>query len=309
MANRLRGGTISLYAFTAIACAQFCFSQDLAPRAYVISPLGSSAVTLGYTYNTGSVLIDPAVPIENFRVRFQTQTLSYYRAFNLFGRSSNFVLLFPYAIAHANATVVGADQSVYRSGIADGRVRFSVNLWGGPAMKTKEFARWQEKGLIGFSFTAAVPTGQYDPVRLVNLGSNRWAFKPEIGVSRRWGRWVLEGYSGAWFFTPNNAYFPGTTRRTQRPIFALETHLNYYVTRRLWVSLDANFWNGAQSAKNGIEDADRQRNSRAGGTVAFPLNRHQALKFSYSGGTYVTIGGDYRTVSGVWQYSWLGKTE
>ena len=43
--------------------------------------------------------------------------------------------------------------------------------------------------------------GQYDPTKLVNLGSNRWTFKPELGYSRRWGHWLFDAYASVWFFT------------------------------------------------------------------------------------------------------------
>jgi len=291
------------------AAAPFGFGQDLAPRAYVITPVGSSAITAGYTFNTGSVFVDPSVPIQDFRVHFQTQTISYFYAFGVRGHSANIALVAPYAVANAQATVVGTQQKVYRSGIADSRVRFSLNLWGGPAMSTKDFRSWHEKGLMGVSITAIVPTGQYDPARLVNIGSNRWAFKPEIGFSRRWQRLVLEAYAGAWLYAPNNFYFPGDARRTQLPIGAGEAHLNYYAKPRLWVSLDGNFWTGGRSILNGNDNGGEQRNSRAGITVALPATRSQTFKFSYSRGTYVTIGGDYQTVSAAWQYSWIGKTE
>jgi len=74
---------------------------------------------------------------------------------------------------------------------------------------------------------------QYDPTKLINLGANRWAFKPELGLSRRWGHWVLDAYGGVWFFTENpeffsrNAYVPGVQTQTQDPAVVLETHLSY----------------------------------------------------------------------------------
>jgi len=250
------------------------------------------------------------VPLEDFRARYHAETLSYFYSFDTLGRSSNITLILPYAVGNFDATVVGQQTSVYRSGLADSRVRFALNLWGGPAMHVKDFASWKERGLLGVSLTALIPSGQYDPARVINVGSNRWGFKPEVGLSRRWGqRWVLESYFGGWFFTPNNFYFPGTSRRTQAPFFAMEAHLNYYVKPRLWISADGNFWDGGRSTLNGVEGNDRQKNSRAGVTVALPLNRRQALKFSFSRGTYVTIGGDYRTISAAWQYSWLAGRE
>jgi hypothetical protein len=283
--------------------------QDLAPRAYLITPAGSNAITLSYTFNQGSVFVDPTVPIQDLRVQFQTQAISYYRSYSLWGRSSNITVLIPYAVANAQGTVVGALQKVYRSGLADSRIRFSLNLKGGPAMSASDFIRWSERFLIGFSFTASVPTGQYDPARLINVGTDRWAFKPEIGLSKRWGRWVLDSYTGTWFFTPNDKFFPGNALRTQQLIGTGEAHLTYYVRRRLWISLDGNFWIGGRSTVDGQMKADEQRNSRAGATISIPVNKHQAVKVSYARGAYIQIGGNYSTLSLAWQYSWLGKQE
>ena len=56
---------------------------------------------------------------------------------------------------------------------------------------------------MGVSLKVLAPTGQYDPTKLVNWGTNRWAFKPELGYSRRWGNWILDSYGGAWFYTTN----------------------------------------------------------------------------------------------------------
>ena len=289
--------------------SQIISGQDLAPRAYVITPTGSNAVTLAYSYNDGSVFVDPTLPIEDLQIRFQTESISYYRSYDLWGRSSNLTLFFPYALAEAQGKVFGATTKVYRSGLADGRLRFAINLKGGPAVGLSNFSAFHETSLIGLSFTAVVPTGQYDPARIMNGGGNRFAFKPEIGFSRRWQRWVLDLYAGAWFFTANDSFFPATSVRTQQPVGAGEAHLTYYAKPRFWASLDGNFWAGGRSTVNGEKNADEQRNSRGGFTIAVPLNRHQSVKASYARGTYVTIGGNYRTFSVAWQYAWIDRSE
>ena len=71
-------------------------AQELAPRAYLVTPKASNAVTISWSWNTGDVTFDPAVPIVNTKGQFQTQVLSYYRAYGLFGRSSNMVVSLPY---------------------------------------------------------------------------------------------------------------------------------------------------------------------------------------------------------------------
>jgi hypothetical protein len=284
-------------------------AQDLAPHAYLITPTGANAVTLAYSFNQGSVFVDPDVPIQNLSVQFQTESIAYYHSFGILGRSANITALAPYALGTAQGLVGGSSAAIYRSGLADSRVRFAVNLMGGPAMRPEDFLHWREKALIGMSFTTVVPTGQYDPARLVNGGANRWAFKPEVGISNRWGRWVVDGYAGAWFFTPNRQWFPGSSVRKQQPVGTAETHLTYYLKPRLWASLDGNFWIGGRSGINGQLNADEQRNSRAGVTAAIPINRNQTFKLSYARGAYVRIGGNYSTISVAWQFSWLEKRE
>jgi hypothetical protein len=142
---------------------------------------------------------------------------------------------------------------------------------------------------------------------VINPGTNRWGFKPELGVSRRWGKWILDAYGGIWFFTANDEFFPGRSYRTQSPIYVGEGHFGYSLKPGLWCTLDGNLWAGGRSTVDGEENSDRQKNSRIGGTLSVPISKHQSLKFSISTGAYVTIGGDYRTAAIAWQYSWVGK--
>ena len=70
--------------------------------------------------------------------------------------------------------------------------------------------------LLGASLVVIAPTGQYDPMHVINWGINRWAFKPELGYSQRWGHWVLDGYGGVWFYTTNSAFFSKPNPRLKR---------------------------------------------------------------------------------------------
>jgi hypothetical protein len=299
-------GAAPLWVFLVTAIAS---AQELVPRAYLITPMRSNAITLSHSWNDGEVNFEPSVPIENAKGRFQTSVLSYYHSYGLLGRSSNVVLSVPYASGVFEGSINGIRAHAAPSGLADARIRFSVNVRGGPAMKLTEFRQWAEKSLIGVSITAAVPTGQNDRARLLNLGANRWAFKPELGLTRRWGRWVAEGYGGMWLFTSNRTFYPGNANRAQRPMAAIEGHLGYYVKPGLWASLDGNFWAGGTTSINGVQKQDAQRESRLGMTLSVPILRHQSVKFSFSRGAVTRIGGDFRTLSVAWQYSWIGKPQ
>jgi hypothetical protein len=302
-AARPNGATLLwVFLVTVIASA-----QDLVPRAYLITPKDSNAITLSYGWNDGEVNFDPSAPIENPKGRFHSSVFSYYHSYGLLGRSSNVVVSVPYASGLFEGSLNGVTAQATPTGLADARIRFSMNLLGGPAMNLSEFREWSEERLIGVSITAIVPIGQNDPARLVNIGTNRWAFKPEVGLTRRWRRWVAEGYGGLWLFTPNRNFYPGDAKRTQGPMTAIEGHLGYYVKAGLWASLDGNFWAGGTTSINGVQKQDAKRESRLGVSVSIPIVRHQSLKFSFSRGAITRIGGNFQSLSAAWQYSWIGK--
>ncbi len=169
-------------------------------------------------------------------------------------------------------------------------------------MNLEEFSRWKQKTVIGASLTVQTPTGQYDGARLINVGQSRWWFKPELGLSRRRGHWVLDTYASVWFYTSNDDFFssaPGSTgpnRQTQASMGAVEAHLSYDIKPKMWVSVDGNYWYGGKTSLNGVETPTTlQANSRLGATAAIPITAHQSLKFSYSGGTYTTFGGNFQS--------------
>jgi hypothetical protein len=173
-------------------------------------------------------------------------------------------------------------------------------------MKLKEFASYRHKTNVGASILVLAPLGQHDPAKFVNIGTNRWAFKPEIALSHaiRQRRLVLDAYLGVWLFTANNNY-QGRTR-TQDPIYNTQFHLSYNLTPRAWVAFDVNFYTGGRTSTAGIRNNNAQHNSRIGGTISVPLSSRQSMKFAYSFGAFTTVGGDFQTVSVGYQYLWGG---
>jgi hypothetical protein len=300
--------------FSLCLLSRLLSAQGLSPRAYVISPIHSNAVTITYTLQDGNVVFDASIPITGSTGRIGTETATLFHSFNFFSRSANLNVSLPYSIGHFQADVNGEPIKLYRSGLNSTTIRLSANLFGAPAMTPAEFGKWHQKLTVGASLTVSTATGQYDGTRLINIGNNRWAFKPEVGVSRRWNKWVLDAYGAVWFFTPNDNFFSnapgskGPNRQTQEHMGAVEAHLSYDVKPRLWFSLDGNYWHGGETSLNGVlTPTSLQANSRLGATASFPIGKHQSLKFSYSAGTYTTFGGDFQTVSAAWQYSWLGR--
>ncbi|SDF22254.1 transporter [Terriglobus roseus] len=310
---KIRFANALLFLGLRFVVASSCSPQSLSPRAYVVVPVHSNAVTLTYSLNAGNVVFNDSLPVTNSGGRIGSEIFSYFHTFGFLGRSANVTFLLPYEVGHFHGDVNGTQQQLYRSGLGAFAGRVSVNLVGGRAMNIQEFSHWSQKTVIGTSLTIQTSTGQYDDARLINVGQHRWSFKPEIGLSRRFGHWVVDGYGAVWFFTPNNDFFTnspgskGPNLQTQNPMGAVEAHLSYDVKPRLWVSIDGNYWHGGATNLNGIETPTTlQANSRIGVTAAIPVSKRQSLKFSYSNGTYTTFGGDFQNVSVAWQYSWIG---
>lgn len=307
-----------LLLFTIIAemSLHSCRAQDLSPRAYLITPSHSNAINLTYSIFGGGIDFNGVVPITGATGTYNVSTVSLYHSFSFFGRSANVTAWLPYGVGTFQGSVLGTDKQIYRSGLFDSGVRFSVNLKGGSAMPISEFVKWKQTMVLGASLKIIVPTGQYDPMKLINWGINRWAIKPEFGYSQRFqNKWVLDGYAGALFFTANQEFYSVPTVQPQRknPFGSFEGHLSYDAKHyrgkpALWFSLDGNFWfGGATSLRGKTNPATRQTASRVGVTAAIPVSHRQTIKASFSRGIYLRIGGNFDSLAVSWQYSWIGK--
>lgn len=302
-----------ILAIIVVCIGKQVFAQDLAPRAYLVTPIHSNAITLSYGRYSGNLDLGN-IPITDASASASIPVLSYFHSLNFFGHTASVVASLPYGVGNFRGSVLGPETNVRRSGLLDSVFRFSVNLKGGPAMTLQEYSRWHQRTIIGMSLRVVAPTGQYDSTKLINWGNNRWGFKPEIGLSRRWGHWVVDTYGGAWFFSTNpeffsrNQYNPGVTEQSQSTIGALEGHLSYDVRQRFWASLDGNFWFGGKTSLNGVENTTSElQNSRLGATASFPVTKHHSVKVSYSNGAYIKYGGNFQNITVGWQYSWLGR--
>ena len=274
------------------------------PRAYSPAPVGTQFVVLSYGHQSGDVLLDSSLPLKDVSTNLNAASLGYGRTFDFLGRQANVAVLFPYLWGTARGTVFEDQVNVRRSGGGDIRVRFSTLFKGGEARSAKEFAQRKPTTIIGGSVSIVVPTGQYDPARLVNPSSNRWAFKPEMGISKPKGRWTFEAIAGAWLFTTNKSFL-GTSRREQKPMASVQGGVIYTLRPRMWVSGNATFYSGGSTVLNDTANADRQKNARIGATFSYPLNQRQSLKIVWAKGVTTRIGGNLNTIAVAWQYTWF----
>jgi hypothetical protein len=276
---------------------------DIEPRSYSNIPVGINFLLAGYSYMKGNVAFAPTLPIDNAKLETHSSVFAYVRSLDIWGKSGKFDIIIPEAWLSGQAEVFGQQKSRDVVGFADPLFRFYVNLYGAPALSMKEFAKYQQDTIIGVSLAITAPGGQYDAQKLVNIGTNRWSIKPEIGVSKAWGPLTAEAAAGVFIFTDNNQPFQGKTLE-QAPLYNLQGHLIYNFTQGIWGAFDANYYAGGRTTMDNKTADNLQQNWRVGGTLAFPLSRQNSIKLYGSTGVYSRTGSNFDIVGIVWQYRW-----
>lgn len=281
-------------------------AQDLEPRSYSPAPIGTNFVVFSYSRSSGDFLPDPTLPIENASVHFNSSVLAYYHSFGLFGRQATISLAAPYVWGSGSALVNGVETNIYRSGLGDPGMRISYFLYGSPALHPEEFKNKQHRTVIGASLVFTAPLGQYNPALLVNIGTNRWAFKPQIGFSREVRAWTFDLYLGGYFFTQNSNFFGGHVR-DQDPMGATQVHISYTIRRGMWAAVDGTYYTGGRTTLDGVQNNDLQQSVRVGLTFALPIKRTQSLKFQYARGAVVRVGGNFSTAAVSYQFRFMTR--
>lgn len=283
-------------------------AQELEPRAYSRSPVGTNFLVLGWGRSSGGVLVDPTLPLTDVRATIDAPTLGYARTFALGRRAASIAVAVPYVGLDATGNVGTEERQASRSGLGDPRVRLALNLIGNPAVSPGEFVQSPPSTTVGASLTIIPPLGEYDGSKLVNIGSNRWSVKPEIGVSHPLDNAFVEASVGPWLFTDNRDFFGGQTRE-QAPLWTFQLHAGYDFRPGLWLAADASYFIGGRTRVNGVLKDDTQANSRYGLTFSYPLGRATSLKLAWSTGFTTRIGADFDTYAVAIQYRWFDTGE
>lgn len=276
-------------------------AQELVPRAFWPSPVGTNVLSLSYQHSRGDIIVDQSLPISGVDSSIDYFQLSYQRTLDIAGRTANLSLIQLASDGKTSAEVQDVFLTRRTVGLGDTTMRLAVNLLGAPAMDREGFAalRADPKPIVGGSLSVTAPTGAYDNDRIINIGTNRWSLKPGLGVIYPLtSSWLLEGELSVAFFGDNDN-FVGETRE-QEPVANAQLHLIKRFSRGFWAALDANYYVGGRTRVGGSKNQDLQRNSRFGATLVYPLAPGNALRFGASTGTVTETGGDYDLFSLSW---------
>jgi len=279
--------------------------QELEPRAYTNTPIGMNFLLAGYGYSQGGILFDPAVPVQGANAEVDIGVLGFAHSFALAAKSAKYGLVLPYAGLDASGFVEGEYRERQVSGLADPSFVISLNLSGAPALRLEEFSRYRQTTITGATLRITAPWGQYDADKLLNIGTNRWSIKPELGVSHALGSWIVEGAVAATFYTANDDYFRGQQLK-QDPIYSLQGHVIYSFEKGVWLALSTTYFTGGQATVDGRKNNNELQNWRSGLTVTFPVNKYHSVKLAGSTGVSTRTGTDFDAYFLAWRYRWGG---
>jgi outer membrane putative beta-barrel porin/alpha-amylase len=294
---------LTIAAMALVGAPPLVAAQELEPGLYQNAPINFNLAAANILVSRGNVLFDSALPIEDATADVQAFVLGYVRTLSVAGKAAKLDVQVPMSWAHFTGLVSGDIRTRSPAGLADPRVRLAVNIVGSPALAMPEFVRYRQRTIVGLALQVVAPLGQYDPDRLINLGSNRWSFRPEVGVSRALGRLTLEFAAGAWVFTANDDFFGGQ-ELTQRPLYFAKGAAIWSFRGGRWVALNYGRANGGQTSVDGDENSPLQENDRIAATLLLPMRRTQALRLTYTSGLSTRLGADFDTVGVGYQFSW-----
>jgi hypothetical protein len=298
-------GVRPLLALAALVAPATVRAQDIEPRAFSNAPVGVNFLIGGYAFTSGALSFDPDLPVRNARFDTSSTVLAYVRSLDFAGLSAKVDAILPYTWLSGTAEAAGRPIERRVDGFGDARIRLSVNLYGAPALTLQDFAAYRQDLIIGASLQFSAPTGQYDPTRAVNLGTNRWSVRPELGLSKALGRLTLELAAGATVYTDNTNFLNGG-RRAQEPIYGIQGHAIYSFRSGVWASADVTWFTGGRTTIDGERNDDRLSNWRLGGTVSVPLNARYSLRLYGSSGVAARTGNNFNLLGVALQYRWGG---
>lgn len=274
----------NILASIAILFLHYGYAQDIEPRRWSSLPLGTNVIAVGYAYTSGDVFFDPLLGAEDVIYKGNGFVAGYVRPFRLGNKLARVDVLLPFSFSRWEGLLDGVPASAERNGLADPRIRLSLNLTGPPPSGPKELQEYRATHPVfttfGVSCSVTLPLGQYSNEYLLNLGSNRFIIRPQVGMVHYWGPWSYELTSSVVFFTRNNNFFNGGELK-QKALFALQTHLIREFEKRFWASVSAGFNQGASSIVNQQFNDDRRANFVGAASVGGSFGGNQGLKLAY----------------------------
>jgi len=258
------------------------FAQFSEAHHYDNAPVGVNQLEFAYAYARANASLDTSLVVAGAKFNLNQGTITYTRYFGFVHRVVWIDAGIP--LADLSGSVSGTNIHGSITGAGDSSYTVTALMKGGTALSVAQFADYKPTTTVGLSLNMSAPTGQYNPNKLLNLGSDRWSFKPEIAVSQPFGReqkWQVDAYAHVYFFTDNTSY-QGKEILRQEPLPGVEGHVSYLFAPNAWASIDTLYSFRGATVIDSIHQNDAQRNFTLGSEVNVSLNPRNSLVFQFA---------------------------
>ena len=280
------------------------YAQFTDARTYDNAPVGVNQFELDYGYARTNASVDTSLIIAGAELNLNQGTIDYTRYFGAFHRLAWFKAGVP--LAGLDGSVNGTKIEASRTGAGDSSYELAMLLKGGPALSVQQFADYKQATTVAVGLTITAPTGEYNGKKLLNLGANRWLFKPELAISHPFGaerKWEVDAYVNGGFFTKDTSFHGGEVLR-QQALPGVEGHLSYSFTRDLWVSVDTRYSFRGDTFVDGVDQHNAQQNFILGSEANVSLNPQNSLVFEFAKALMHQNGPDQTGFVVKYIYSW-----
>ena len=278
-----------------------CQALEPVPHQWSHLPKGMNFAGVGYAYTEADISIDPVLNIEDVEMELHTWVGKYIHTFEVFDKSTRIDITQAYQEGRWTGLLNGKSAKVTRRGFSDTFLRFATNLYGAPPLNVKEYAAYRKnldtETIVGLGLVIRLPTGEYMDDKLINLGQNRFVFRPQLGVLQKWGKWTAELTGEVAIYTNNNDFFNGN-RLEQEPLYIIHGHLIHTFRPGLWAGVSVGYDYGGESRINEIDKNDRRQDIGFAFNFAYPFNRYSGIKDGYiRTRTQESVGNDTDTLT------------
>lgn len=246
---------------------------------YDNTPVGFNQIGLSYAYAHANASVDNSLVIAGAKLNLFQGTISYTRYFGLDNHLTWISTGIPFAGLSGEVTGTSIRGSL--AGAGDSSYQIGILLRGGSPLSASQFHDYKPATILGVSLSMTAPTGLYNPNKILNLGADRWTFKPELALSHPFGpqqKWQVDTYANSYFYKHNTAYH-GREILRQEPLPGFEGHVSYSLNDRIWVSVDTRYSFRGSTLVNGVDQANPQRNFVLGSEINVNLSTRHSLLF------------------------------
>lgn len=265
---------------------QSLFAQGDGPRTMLLAPNNLNLFTPAYLNLSSNFNFAQDILIDGADISSSIVPVTYIRYFSIGNRFAQIWVTPMWGNIKGKIERDNLSLDVpTTSGFADPYIAMRIGIIGAPALSIKEFKMHKQEFQLHFLLGASVPLGKYNQNLPVNLGTNRWAIRIAAPMVLPFGNnpaklFFLEMTPSIMIYTDNNSPY-GASKRTQAPLFILESHLSHNFTSKFWSSIDLRLQQGGKTETDGVNDDNNLSQLGGGLTVGYSILKPLGISLSY----------------------------